>query len=108
MKNIFKSQERNINIRYKEGPNEILTWKIQWQTWKIHWTGSMANRKWQRKESVNLRHSNGHSVWTTEKKYWKIIELNLRDLWDNKESSDIYVTCPARGGKGTSKIWLKI
>lgn len=27
MKNIFKSQERNINIRYKEGPNEILKLK---------------------------------------------------------------------------------
>ena len=67
----------------------------------------MANRKWQRKESVNLRHINGHSIWTNKKKDWKIIELNLRDLWDNKESSDMYVTCPARGGKGISKIWLK-
>lgn len=43
----------------------------------------------------------------TEKKYWKIIELNLRDLWDNKESSDIYVTCPARGGKGLLKFGWK-
>ena len=27
MKNILKSQERNINTRYKEGPNEILKLK---------------------------------------------------------------------------------